>query len=102
MSGSPYDPPQDDQDQIDVPPPPQDAPGAPPAEGPAIDQNPTQLGFPQRQPPPPQFIGYDVNGSPVYGYKPGLSPMVKLALGSLVAAVAGYAISRANSAPRRN
>lgn len=101
MSGSPYEAdvedPQATGQQVEVPPPPGSMPDAPPA----IDQNPTQLGFPQRPPPPPQFIGYGVDGQPLYGYKPGMSPLAKLALAVTTAAMAGWAIASANSKGRR-
>lgn len=102
MSGSPYDEDvaaPDAGQLLDAPPP----PGSEPA-GLAVDQNPTQLGFgqpPSRPPPPPQFIGYGVDGQPLYGYKPGMSPFAKLALAAATAAVAGWAIASANSRPRR-
>ena len=102
MSGSPYEAdvedPQATGQQVEVPPPPGSMPDAPPA----IDQNPTQLGFPQRPPPPPQFIGYGVDGQPLYGYKPGMSPLAKLALAVMAAGATAYAIGAAGGRRRRS
>lgn len=99
MSGSPYD--QDDEaggapQQLDIPPPPE-----PGAEAPAAEPVPSQLGFPQRPPPPPQFIGYGVDGQPLYGYKPGISPIAKLAIAALAAGAAAYAIGASSGKSRR-
>jgi len=101
LSQGPYDPPETEP-QFSGEPPPPPVPEGPEAPRPVeVDQNPTQLGWPYSpRPAPPQFLGYGPEGQPLYGFKPGLSPAVKIGL-AVAAALAVGAVARSLEPRRR-
>lgn len=110
MSG-PYDDPEVDASQaptgpmIDIPPPGQEGP--PDGQPPAIDQNPTQLGWGPQPPRAPRqlvqsLLGYDANGEPIYGppQPKQASPMVRMIFAAVLG-VAGTMAVQAMAAKRK-